>query len=120
MAKKTVINRAAKFFINISDDSDILADSINKTTADEYDNDRQLKDVTPAEKEETLDDILKQPKSEKATVFKTEIVGEEAVNQELTTTDASYPDDKAPAFVDPETGEIKASEGNLFDNLEDL
>lgn len=120
MAKKTVINRAAKFFINISDDSDILADSINKTTADEYDNDRQLKDVTPAEKEETLDDILKQPKSEKATVFKTEIVGEEAVNQELTTTDASYPADETPDFVDPETGEIKASDGNLFDNLADL
>ena len=40
MAKKTVINRAAKFFINISDDSDILADSINKTTADEYDGQR--------------------------------------------------------------------------------
>ena len=28
--------------------------------------------------------------------------------------------DKVPDFVDPETGEIKASEGNLFDNLEDL
>jgi len=28
--------------------------------------------------------------------------------------------DEAPDFVDPETGEIKASDGNLFDNLADL
>ncbi|MDW8777362.1 recombinase RecT [Streptococcus suis] len=49
MAKKTVINRAAKFYINISDDSDILADSINKTTADEYDNERQIKEAEPVQ-----------------------------------------------------------------------
>lgn len=120
MAKRTVINRAAKQFFNTSDDNDLFIDAVNRTTENEYDNDRQLKDVTPAEKEETLDDILKQPKSEKATVFKTEIVGEEVVNQEFTTTDASYPIDKAPEFVDLETGEIKASDGNLFDNLADL
>lgn len=45
MAKRTVINRAAKAFINTSDDSDLLIESINKTTENEYDNDR--KDVTP-------------------------------------------------------------------------
>ncbi|HFQ5616452.1 TPA: recombinase RecT [Streptococcus equi subsp. zooepidemicus] len=60
MAKKTVINRAAKFFINISDDSDILVDSINKTTADEYIDDRQVKDVTETQSPaQTLLDNMK-------------------------------------------------------------
>lgn len=37
MAKRTVINRAAKAFINTSDDSDLLVESINNTTENEYD-----------------------------------------------------------------------------------
>lgn len=47
MAKRTVINRAAKSYINTSDDSDLLVDSINRTTENEYDNER--KDITPEE-----------------------------------------------------------------------
>ncbi len=45
MAKRTVINRAAKAFINTSDDSDLLVDAINRSTENEYDNERV--DVTP-------------------------------------------------------------------------
>lgn len=40
MAKRTVINRAAKAYVNTSDDSDILIESINNTTANEYEDDR--------------------------------------------------------------------------------
>ena len=40
MAKRTVINRAAKAYINTSDDSDILVQSINETTANEYEDER--------------------------------------------------------------------------------
>lgn len=47
MAKRTVINRAAKAFINTSDDSDLLVDAINRTTDNEYENER--KDITPVE-----------------------------------------------------------------------
>ncbi|WP_342495725.1 RecT family recombinase [Bacillus sp. FSL K6-0994] len=47
MAKRTVINRAAKNFINTSDDSDLLVQAINNSTENEYDNDRV--DVTPDE-----------------------------------------------------------------------
>ncbi|RFA37059.1 recombinase RecT [Virgibacillus dokdonensis] len=47
MAKRTVINRAAKAFINTSDDSDLLVDAINRSTENEYENER--KDVTPVE-----------------------------------------------------------------------
>ncbi|WP_413770009.1 recombinase RecT, partial [Vibrio vulnificus] len=36
MAKRTVLNRAAKMFINTSDDSDLLTGSINSTTEAEY------------------------------------------------------------------------------------
>lgn len=42
MAKRTVINRAAKAFINTSDDSDLLVESINQTTANEFDNETPL------------------------------------------------------------------------------
>src|SRR5690625_2272553 len=45
MAKRTVINRAAKSYINTSDDSDLLVDAINRSTENEYDNER--KDITP-------------------------------------------------------------------------
>lgn len=49
MAKRTVINRAAKNFLNTSDDSDLLVDAINRTTSNEYDGDVRRKDVTPEE-----------------------------------------------------------------------
>jgi len=45
MAKRTVINRAAKAFINTSDDSDLLVQAINNSTEAEYDNER--KEVGP-------------------------------------------------------------------------
>lgn len=46
MAKRTVINRAAKAFINTSDDSDMFVDSINRTTENEFDDSQSIKDVT--------------------------------------------------------------------------
>ncbi|MEK3684887.1 recombinase RecT [Paenibacillus sp. FSL R10-2736] len=46
MAKRTVINRAAKAYINTSDDSDLLVDAINRSTENEYD---ERIDVTPEE-----------------------------------------------------------------------
>lgn len=48
MAKRTVINRAAKAFINTSDDSDALIQAVNDTTDEEFENDqeRAVRDVT--------------------------------------------------------------------------
>ena len=37
MAKRTVINRAAKQFFNTSDDNDLFIDAVNRTKANEYD-----------------------------------------------------------------------------------
>lgn len=36
MAKRTVINRASKTFINTSDDSDLLIDAVNRSTENEF------------------------------------------------------------------------------------
>ncbi|WP_434437534.1 recombinase RecT [Limosilactobacillus fermentum] len=51
MAKRTVLNRAAKMFINTSDDSDLLTGSINAATEAEYE---EPKDVTQTADEEQV------------------------------------------------------------------
>lgn len=51
MAKRTVINRAAKGFINTSDDSDLLIQAINNTTEGEY----EREDVTPHDVQTEID-----------------------------------------------------------------
>jgi len=56
MAKRTVLNRAAKMFINTSDDSDLLTGAINDTKSNEYDDERR--DVTPVEDEKQSTDEL--------------------------------------------------------------
>lgn len=45
MAKRTVINRAAKAFVNTSDDSDLLIEAINNTTANEYQDKNERKEA---------------------------------------------------------------------------
>lgn len=52
MAKRTVINRAAKIFINTSDDSDLLTGSINAVTKAEYEEPTEPKDITQTAAEE--------------------------------------------------------------------
>ncbi len=127
MAKRTVINRAAKQFFNTSDDNDLFVDAVNRTTENEYDNDRQVKDITPQEKN-SLDDLIGHQSENKDTPINLKDVTEDLHSEpEKTLTDenktvledTSYPADEIPDF-DQETGEIKASEGNLFDNLGDL
>ena len=101
MAMRTVINRAAKLFINTSDDSDLLAGAINNTIADEYEDGRQTKDVTPEQSAETLDGIL-------GTQAAPEAEGpqeKEVINQELTAQDANLSSEEVPSF-DEETGEV--------------
>lgn len=55
MAKRTVLNRAAKMFINTSDDSDLLTGSINAATEAEYE---EPKDVTSTTEEESSTQLL--------------------------------------------------------------
>ncbi|MGT2923433.1 recombinase RecT [Streptococcus canis] len=127
MAKRTVINRAAKQFFNTSDDNDLFVDAVNRTTENEYDNDRQVKDVTPQETN-SLDDLIGHQNENKDTPNNLKDVTEDLHDEEEKTLtdenktvleDTSYPADEIPDF-DEETGEVLASEGNLFDNLGDL
>ena len=116
MAKRTVINRAAKQFFNTSDDNDLFIDAVNRTTENEYDNERQVKEAEPVRDEvETLDDILKAPNkpvedenvvdgeftAETKTTPKT---GKKTANpDELASTE--HPAKEIPSF-DEETGEV--------------
>lgn len=130
MAKRTVINRAAKQFFNTSDDNDLFIDAVNRTTENEYENDRQMKEAEPVRDEvETLDDILKAPSTptEPDNVVDGEITEETktppktakktANSDELASTE--YPADEIPDF-DEETGEVidKEPENGQMDMLE--
>ena len=85
MAKKTVINRACKRFVNTSDDSDILIETINRTS--EY----KDEDVIETTKEEVREEIKENANTvelnlEEDTVIEkeeTEIVEAEIVNEEI-------------------------------------
>jgi hypothetical protein len=121
MAKRTIIERAAKDFFNTSDDSDLFIDAVNRTTANEYDNERNVKDITPSEPVETLDVIMgevvepeeapevQEPEKPKKEPRKKK----EIIEQEVTTTDTSHPAEEAPKF-DEETGEV-LEEVSLFE-----
>ncbi|MFS0749552.1 recombinase RecT [Oceanobacillus sp. 1P07AA] len=91
MAKRTVINRAAKAFINTSDDSDLLVEAINNSTENEYDNSRV--DVTP--EEEAQQQITEHANSESLDIDDGEEfteytdVDEEQEEQEPVTTSSS-------------------------------
>lgn len=70
MAKRTVLNRAAKMFINTSDDSDLLTGSINAATEAEYED---PKDVTATiTEEESSTQLLADFKKAQATEKKSD------------------------------------------------
>ncbi|MGI2329685.1 recombinase RecT [Planococcus sp. YIM B11945] len=75
MAKRTVINRAAKAFINTSDDSDLFIGAINRTTENEFDNERkeinpeyEIKQKANTESLDIKPEIIDMPKAEKPAV----------------------------------------------------
>ncbi|WP_346935347.1 RecT family recombinase [Clostridium sp.] len=85
MAKKTVINRACKNFVNTSDDADILIESINRTN--EYREEDIIENVQAEVKEEikenankeTLDIPFSEPPKEES--IEAEIVSEEELSE---------------------------------------
>lgn len=72
MAKRTVINRAAKMYINTSDDSDLLTGSINTVTANEYEDEPERKDVTPEVSKSTADKLVQGFKKEQTQIHEEE------------------------------------------------
>ncbi|HEL1747675.1 TPA: recombinase RecT [Streptococcus suis] len=104
MAKRTVINRAAKQFFNTSDDSDILIEAVNRTTENEFDDNRQIKEAEPVQSagQDILDKmtgkIVAEEPAEDATISEAETVEEAGVDiSKMETTEQ---------VVDAETGEI--------------
>lgn len=69
MAKRTVINRASKAFINTSDDSDLLIDAVNRTTENEFE--PTIKDITP--EQELQQEIQQHANQEEIDIPKTKV-----------------------------------------------
>lgn len=82
MAKRTVINRAAKMYINTSDDSDLLTGSINTVTANEYEDEPERKDVTPETPKSTADKLVQGFKKEQAQIEEEKQAAEKTPEQE--------------------------------------
>lgn len=59
MARRTVLNRAAKMYVNTSDDSDLISGAINDAVATEQGNaDDRRRDVTPQKDEDQTQTII--------------------------------------------------------------
>ena len=103
MAKRTVINRAAKNIINTSSDDDNLIAAINGTTANEFGDDP--KDVTPQKvekpKQNALSHMVKAtPEATKEQQAETQSNDEQQSVEkqpELTSNDVSPKDEQTPA-----------------------
>ena len=120
MAKRTVINRAAKQFFNTSDDNDLFVDAVNRTTANEFDEERKVKDITPQNNND-LSDLLA-PRTENNLPNKpVKDVTEDLVTKqqnEVTEENTDVLEDIEIPEYNSETGEIE--DIPLFDNLGDL
>lgn len=64
MAKKTVINRACKIFVNTSTDADPLADAYNRTTANDYIGDEFVDSEAEELNESAFDAIMAEDEQE--------------------------------------------------------
>lgn len=78
MAKKTVINRACKIFVNTSTDADPLADAYNRTTANDYIGDEFVDTEAEELNESAFDAIMAE---DKADVLEAEESPAEAENE---------------------------------------
>ncbi|VDG33351.1 recombination protein RecT [Lactobacillus plantarum subsp. plantarum ST-III] [Lactiplantibacillus mudanjiangensis] len=102
MAKRTIINRAAKFFINSSSDNDLFVQAVNNTTNDEYEDDP--KDVTPP-KRSLMADVGEQQ-------------GQVAAEPDITDEAPIEPNNEEATLNDEDAGADGQTE--LFTNLDDV
>lgn len=120
MAKRTVINRAAKQFFNTSDDNDLFIDAVNRTTANECDDDeRGVKDVTPEQDDsESIDSFLGEPLPESADEEPKQpkdVTPAEDTPQELTEAPESAQISESEELHEPEQTELFEQLGDLYD-----
>ena len=139
MAKRTVLNRAAKIFINTSDDSDLLTGAINRATEAEYDQEQERKEVAPAEKgtpnallagfkrkqaQAAKEAPKEEPKQETKEAPKQAEKPSEDIVKQLTEPDDKIPADELPFPEKPQNGSGEAPTGNekqtdIYDYLDD-
>lgn len=119
MAKRTVINRAAKQFFNTSDDNDLFIDAVNRTTANEYDDERNVKDITPEQDDsESIDSFLGEPLPEAAdeeTKQPKNVTPIEDTSQELTEAPESAQISEPEELHESEQTELFEQIGDLYD-----
>jgi recombination protein RecT len=106
MCKRTVINRAAKHFVNTSDDSDLLIDAFYKSSGAEFDDTAQKEVVNNANKEvfdgdfEEVDETKPEPQAEN----KEKKEPKKAVKKEAETTTEKaselFNGEQKPSFAD--------------------
>ena len=111
MAKRTVLNRAAKMFINTSDDSDLLTGAINNTTEIEFERE-EPKEIQAQEKQ--ADDLIK-----KAIQKPEETNKQEQVEEQKEKTDATDEVVVEDTESDTEPIEVESDENQteLFDEF---
>ena len=111
MAKRTVINRAAKMYINTSDDSDLLTGSINTVTANEYEDEPERKDVTPETQKSTADKLVQGFKKEQAQIHEEEKQAAEKTQEQP---------EQEPVKESEQDGNQEADgQTDIFDYIED-
>lgn len=114
MAKRTVINRAAKQFFNTSDDNDLFVDAVNRTTENEYSGNRTIKDAEVIEGSgETIDDFLNSP-SEPTENEKPNMKEISTKTKKSTKTDESEANNDEPEESLDVTEEISLFEGGTI------
>ena len=113
MAKRTVINRAAKMYINTSDDSDLLTGSINTVTANEYEDEPKRKDVTPETPKSTADKLVQGFKKEQAQIHEEE---------KQTAEKAPEQPEQEPAKEEAEHDDNQEADGqtDIFDSIDEV
>lgn len=111
MAKRTVLNRAAKMFINTSDDSDLLTGAINNTTESEFERE-EPKEIQAQEKQ--ANDLINKALSKPEETNKQEQVEES--KEKIDATDEVVVEDTEP---DTEPTEVESDENQteLFDEF---
>lgn len=124
MAKRTVLNRAAKMFINTSDDSDLLTGSINAATEAEYE---EPKDVTATTEEESSTQLLADFKKTQETDKKNDtpqgpekpVENDKSEDGEIIESDIK--NDSRPALQDTDKGngeELPEGQTSIYDFVE--
>ena len=136
MAKRTVINRAAKMIINTSDDSDLLTGAINRATEVEYDHDQEQerKEVAPAEKgtpnallagfkRKQAQAAKEAPKEEPKQEAKEAEKPSEDIVKQLTEPDDKIPAEDLPFPETPENGSeseaVAEGQTDIYDYIDD-